>query len=698
METALVPFRRLVLLAVTVTVAACGLTPALADAAPLSANPASIAFSQETVGRTSAVQTITVSNPDPGVVRILVVAILGADPGDFLISGESCAGATLGEGESCLLEVAFAPGAGGPRQATIEIAVEGEAAIDVPLAGTGQTMNLTVPASASFPTTSVGGVVTHQVALKNESETGVNVSEVKIEGVDPGDFGIDGNNCVGFIGPNMACELTVRFSPAAAGARGALLRVTTDATPGEYVTELTGEGAMPELAFEPGQYDFGLVEVHSGGPRTNFTLRNTGVASVQLSNLETTGPGAYEFWIPGSNCWGTTLAPGATCSVEVQFNANEEGSFSAAVSIAAGAATFQAPLSAHAERPKVEASPGPLDFGSISVGSRQVKEVTLTNTGNLPVAFYIALVSGGDVGSFHLLEENCTSDVFAGHPRVFEPGESCVAKIAFEPTGAGAKAATMSFFGVGEGALQVPVEGTAVAPRLSLSPSSRDFGAVAVGSAGPVQTFQVRNESDEAQTIDSTTLAGADLGEFTVRSDECSEALLDPRASCAVAVRFDPESSGAKTATLRLRGPAGTTIAQLSGEGTDAMAVSATTATGRRSRGHVTLNLTSHPRGAGGKVTIGRARCESSEPCVIRLGGLVSGPIATASGPRALVRSVPESRLKVAAGASALVTTALPQEFRDPSAGATLRISLHWRTGSERGATSRGFRLARYLR
>src|ERR1700755_1206480 len=184
---------------------------------------------------------------------------------------------------------------------------------------------LTAAASASFATTSIGAASTEQISLKNESEAGVNVNEVGFEGVDPGDFGIEGNNCLGFIGPSMGCTLTVRFSPGAGGLREARLRVATDGTPPEYFTELSGEGAAPELTFEPGGHDFGLVEVHSGGPRTSFTLRNSGAASAQWGNLEISGPDGYEFWIPGSNCWGATLAPGATCQVEVQFNANEEG-------------------------------------------------------------------------------------------------------------------------------------------------------------------------------------------------------------------------------------------------------------------------------------------------------------------------------------------------------------------------------------
>jgi hypothetical protein len=548
---------------------------------------------------------------------------------------------------------------------------------------------LTVVASASFATTSIGASSTQQISLKNESAAGVDVNEVTFEGADPGDFGIEGNNCLGFIGPSMGCTLTVRFTPGAGGLREALLRVATDGTPAEYLTELSGEGAVPELTFEPAGHDFGLVEVRSNSPRASFTLRNSGTASVQLGNLEISGPDANEFWIPGSNCWGTTLEPGSTCQVEVQFNANEEGSFAAAVSIRADNVGFTAPLAGRAERPKVEASPAPLVFGPTSVGSSQTREVTLTNVGHLPVGFFIAIVSGGDQSSFHLLEESCTSNLFAGSPRMVEPGASCVAKVEFDPTGVGATAATLSFFGAGEGALQVPVEGTGVAPRLSLSPSSRDFGSVAVGSAGPTQTFELRNESLEAQTIDSATLSGADLGDFQLRSDECSETVLAPGAACAVAVRFDPGSSGSKTATLRLRGTGGTTVARLDGEGSGAF-VSAATAGGGAKHGRVVLSLMRNPRAVAGKVSLGRARCESSAPCTIRLNGFASGRLDTVAGPRPALRPLTVALLRLAPGASVALTAALPAELRGSIPYTRLSVVVHWRTGSRHGAASRG--------
>jgi hypothetical protein len=693
MENDLVPLRRVVLLSAALALLACGLLPAVAAAAPAGASPTSLTFNQETVGKASTSQSITVSNPDPGAVQILGVSVVGTDPVDFAITAESCEGANLGEGGACAVEVAFAPTAGGSREATLEITVEGEAPITVPLAGTGQTKRLVAPASASFPATTVNAASSQHILLKNSSEAGVSLNELKIEGADPSDFGIESNNCFGFIGPSMNCEVTVRFLPGASGPREAQLHFVTDATPSDYVVDLSGEGVAPELTFEPGGYDFGLVERHSNSPRTNFTLRNTGAASVSLSNPEITGPDVNEFYLPNNNCGGSTLPPGASCSIEVQFNANEEGSASAAISINGGGVIFQAPLTGRAENPRVEGSP--LTFGPTSVGSRQVQELTLTNTGHLPVAFFIALVSGGDIASFHVIEESCTSNVFAGNPRVLEPGESCAAEIAFEPTSAGAKAATVSFFGGGEGALQVPVEGEAVAPQLSLSPSSRDFGSLAVGATGPAQNFQLRNESAEPQTIDAATLTGPDLGEFQVRSDECTEAVLAPGAACAVAVRFAPGSSGPKAATLRLRGAGGGAVAQLSGEATGAPAVSSAAAGGGALSGRVTLKLNLRTRPASGRVVIGRARCASSRPCLLKVGGLVSGQIATASGRRAGVRGLAVRQLKLAPGASTTVTTVLPYGFGDPAAMATLRVFLHWQTGPERGAAARSFRLGR---
>jgi hypothetical protein len=282
------------------------------------------------------------------------------------------------------------------------------------------------------------------------------------------------------------------------------------------------------------------------------------------------------------------------------------------------------------------------------------------------------------VANFHLLEETCTSNIFAGKPRIFEPGETCLAKVAFEPTEVGSKHATVSVFGAGEGALQVTVEGTAVAPQMGLGPAARDFGAVAAGADGPVGTFTLRNESSEAQAIDSALLTGPDVGEFQIRADGCTGATLAPGTACAVTVRFHPESTGAKSATLRLRGAGATAVAALTGEGT-AGAVSAAAV----ARGRVSLSLLRSPRPISGRVTIGRARCDSAMPCELRIGGLASGQIVTKGGLRPAIRGVTVTRLTLAPGASTPITTALPPELRGRPG--RISVAVQWWTGTERG-------------
>jgi len=133
MDIDLVPFRRLVP-AVLLALGACGLWPTLAAATPLGAAPSSLSFAQELVGKTSSSQGVSVSNPLPGRGQVEGVSIGGADPDDFEITAESCAGAALEPFEGCEVEVAFAPQAGGARSAVLEIGLEGEATLVVPLA------------------------------------------------------------------------------------------------------------------------------------------------------------------------------------------------------------------------------------------------------------------------------------------------------------------------------------------------------------------------------------------------------------------------------------------------------------------------------------------------------------------------------------------------------------------------------------
>jgi len=74
--------------------------------------------------------------------------------------------------------------------------------------------------------------------------------------------------------------------------------------------------APPELGFTPSPYDFG--EVTAGQPASQaFTLANTGATA--SGTLAVTLAGQAGFTKSGDTCTGTSLGPGQSCTVSVQF-------------------------------------------------------------------------------------------------------------------------------------------------------------------------------------------------------------------------------------------------------------------------------------------------------------------------------------------------------------------------------------------
>ena len=82
--------------------------------------PVSVAFPDTAVGKTSAAQTVTLSNPGSATLKITGITLTGTDPKDFSLS-KTC-GAKLSKGASCTLSVTFAPSASASLSAMVSVA------------------------------------------------------------------------------------------------------------------------------------------------------------------------------------------------------------------------------------------------------------------------------------------------------------------------------------------------------------------------------------------------------------------------------------------------------------------------------------------------------------------------------------------------------------------------------------------------
>jgi hypothetical protein len=91
---------------------------------------------------------------------------------------------------------------------------------------------------------------------------------------------------------------------------------------------------------------------------------------------------------------------------------------------------------------------------------------------------------------------------------------------------------------------------TYAAPTADETTTRMQFGVQAPGIAGPAQTLTVTNNGSAPLVVSGVLLGGADPEDFLV-GDRCQQPVA-VGSSCQVGVRFHPQMSGARSATLTL--------------------------------------------------------------------------------------------------------------------------------------------------
>ncbi len=206
--------------------------------------PGSLDFVQQQVGVQTAPQTITLVNPSNGPLTITGMTLAGTNPGEFILSNDTCTNAVLGNGAggrvSCTVDVSFKPTSQGPKSGVARFTTSAPGGqLDVTLLGTGF---LPVPvlqaAAVDFGNQVISITsVAQTVTVTNRGPGTLQIDSVTITGANAGDFKILFNNgCAGQMTPNQSCQVQVNFTPTALGQRQAFLTFNTNQT------LLTGNG------------------------------------------------------------------------------------------------------------------------------------------------------------------------------------------------------------------------------------------------------------------------------------------------------------------------------------------------------------------------------------------------------------------------------------------------------------------------
>jgi hypothetical protein len=169
------------------------------------------------------------------------VTVIGADPGDFVLSANTC-GSSLAGNSSCSVTVTYVPTSGGSRSANLSI-VDGDPTSPQSVTFSGSADAISVsPASVGFGTVAVGKTSPKTVTITNAGTATVTLSPLQISGANSGDFTLSNNTCGNSMPGTSSCSVTVTFGPLASGSRTATLTVTDSDLSSPTKVTLSGTG------------------------------------------------------------------------------------------------------------------------------------------------------------------------------------------------------------------------------------------------------------------------------------------------------------------------------------------------------------------------------------------------------------------------------------------------------------------------
>lgn len=310
----------------------------------------------------------------------------------------------------------------------------------------------------------------------------------------------------------------------------------------------------PGVAVTPDRLEFGSQERNKTSEPQTLTLQNTGAGPLELIPLSTTGTHPTDFQITADDCGQAPLLPTETCTAQITFTPQAEGSRSAEVLVSNRTRSFTQRIALSGDSPAgVEAGPitlsfqpGNLDFGDYNLNQQSdFRRIVLRNESNQPVTIQ-AISPVGDANADFPTNHDCT-----GAPLV--AGQSCSINIAFRPSLAGRRTANLAVSDTANNLWNVPLRGNGLSrqpqdPALSLRPGSLNFGDIQVAQFSPEQLVTVSNTGNQALTMANVRLEASNG--FSIRRNTCTREPLQPSGSCSIGLVFSPQTAGGQSGEL----------------------------------------------------------------------------------------------------------------------------------------------------
>lgn len=512
-------------------------------------NPTALNFSAP-LGGVSVPQAAQLTNN--GSTELTVSAVTITTGTDFSISSNTCDGAVLAPGSSCLVEVVCEP-------ASLTVAADTLSfASDDPSSPTDVTLNCTA-FDGPFLTVLPGVLVFGDVGVGNTSSelilevqnTGTDsVGNVDVPTPTAPEFTKIQDNCSGEdLSPGQTCVVQFTFSPTAVATVTETLAVTGDDGGGGLSVDfdLTGNGVEdPIAAANPSALDFGQVALGHTSSSQLVQVSNAGSTALDISAA--TLASGTDFVVTGNTCDSASLQPGDGCVVAVACRPSATGTLPTdTLDIASNDPASPLSVTLDCEGiggPNAVVDPDILDFGQVGIGnSSGMFTVLLSNNGTDDLTINAnPVLTGSSAAEFAI--QNIGNACPAG--LVLTPGESCVVQLVYTPVDLGIDNNAALEFDTDGGTPQVGLVGEGIeGPAISVNPDPMTFpNSQAVGTTSAPRLIVVTNVGTDVVT---NLAVGAldDDTDFDLTQDTCTGTDLAPAASCIVTAVFHPTATGA---------------------------------------------------------------------------------------------------------------------------------------------------------
>jgi hypothetical protein len=342
---------------------------------------------------------------------------------------------------------------------------------------------------------------------------------------------------------SAAIEGVATFSSLSINAGGTGFRLEAVAAGVDAVISDLFDVSAGSLSFDDVS-PFGFGSVTAGNTASHvFNVTYSGGAN--LTSVAASLGSGVNFSIASNGCSGTISLD---CSISVEFSPVSGGSKSDILTLSYNDGTGLKSVVMNVNG--LGLSPANLtfddgaahDFGSLVIGNTTNRDFNVTYSGSVSATSVSSSLLGTDASQFSIMSATCSGTL----------SSNCDVRVSFAPTTSGSKTATLrlSFHnGSSNQTRDISLIGNGITPAdLSFNDgTSYSFGDRAVGYTTTFDRFLTHSGGVDATSV-SVSLSAT--SQFSLISSTCSGTV--DSSGCNARVRFQPSSSGTKTATLTL--------------------------------------------------------------------------------------------------------------------------------------------------